>query len=158
MTRERKQEYTVRVSQANKTQLVVIIYEMLLDYLQDAKDAHTKGERELFESNLYKAENCIRELMASLHMEYAPAGNLLSLYVYAVKELSRAILHNSIEEVVFVEKMMKKLHDAYESVSREDTSSPVMENTQSIYAGLTYGKNQLMESLSNEGSLRGIRA
>ena len=158
MTRERKQEYTVRISQANRTQLVVIIYEMLLDYLQDAKDAHAQGERGLFESSLYKAENCIRELMASLHMEYAPAGNLLSLYAYAVKELSRAILHNSIEEIILVEKIMKKLHDAYETVSRGDTSSPVMENTQSIYAGLTYGKNQLMESLSNEGSLRGIRA
>ena len=25
-----------------------------------------------------------------------------------------------------------------------------------VYAGLTYGKNQLMESLGNEGSLRGL--
>jgi len=53
--------------------------------------------------------------------------------------------------------MMRKLHDAYATVSKEDTSGSVMENTQTVYAGLTYGKNQLMESLGNEGSLRGLR-
>ena len=46
---------------------------------------------------------------------------------------------------------------AYATVSKEDTSGSVMENTQTVYAGLTYGKNQLMESLGNEGSLRGLR-
>ena len=158
MTKERKQEYTLRISQANKTQLVVIIYEMLLDYLEDARMAHESGDKELFIGSVHKAESCIRELMASLHMEYAPAGGLLSLYVYAVKELSKAILHNSVEELDHVERIMKKLHEAYATISKDDTSAPVMENTQSIYAGLTYGKNQLMESLSNEGSLRGIRA
>ena len=95
--------------------------------------------------------------MASLHMDYVLSGNLLSLYVYAVKLLSKAKLHNSTKELAEVEKMMRKLHDAYATVSKEDTSGSVMENTQTVYAGLTYGKNQLMESLGNEGSLRGLR-
>lgn len=158
MTKERKQEYTLRISQANKTQLVVIIYEMLLDYLADAQDAHRRQDEESFEGSIRKAGNCIRELTASLHMEYVPAGNLFGLYVYANKELSKALLHNSTEEICHVENIMKKLRDAYATISKEDTSAPVMENTQSIYAGLTYGKHQLMESLSNEGHLRGVRA
>ena len=141
MTKEMKQNYTLRISQANKSELVVIVYEMLLTYIEDAKAAH----------------GCIRELMASLHMDYVLAGNLLSLYVYAVKLLSKAKLHNSTKELAEVEKMMRKLHDAYATVSKEDTSGSVMENTQTVYAGLTYGKNQLMESLGNEGSLRGLR-
>lgn len=158
MTKERKQEYTLRISQANRTQLVVILYEILLDYLEDAKEAHRQQDHDLFASSIYKSESCIRELIASLHMEYTPAGNLFQLYVYAIKELSKAVLHNSTEEIHHVETMMTRLHDAYETISKEDTSAPVMKNTQSIYAGLTYGKNQLMESLSNEGRLRGVRA
>ena len=157
MTKEMKQNYTLRISQANKSELVVIIYEMLLTYIEDARTAHADGDTGLFAGSLRKAENCIRELMASLHMDYVLAGKLLSLYVYAVKLLSKAKLHNSTKELAEVEKMMRKLHDAYAAVSREDTSDSVMENTQTVYAGLTYGKNQLMESLSNEGSLRGLR-
>lgn len=158
MTKEMKQNYTLRISQANKSELVVIIYEMLLTYIEDAEDAHADGDIGLFAGSLRKAESCIRELMASLHMDYVLAGNLLSLYVYAAKLLSRAKLHNSTKELAEVKKMMRKLHDAYATVSREDTSGSVMENTQTVYAGLTYGKNQLMESLGNEGSLRGLRA
>ena len=33
MTKEMKQNYTLRISQANKSELVVIVYEMLLTYI-----------------------------------------------------------------------------------------------------------------------------
>ena len=33
MTKERIQQFTLRVTQANSTDLVVILYEMLLDYI-----------------------------------------------------------------------------------------------------------------------------
>lgn len=158
MTKEMKQNYTLRITQANKSQLVVILYEILLDYLEDAFHAQENGQEEQFVEALRKAEGCIRELTASLHMEYQPAGNLMSLYVYANKLLARARLHNSTEELMQITKMMQKLHDAYEQISKEDSSASVMENTQSVYAGLTYGKSRLMESLSNEGSSRGFRA
>ena len=35
MTRELKQEFTLKISQANKTELAVILYEMLLAYLEE---------------------------------------------------------------------------------------------------------------------------
>ena len=34
MTKEMKQNYTLRISQANKSELVVIVYEMLLTYIE----------------------------------------------------------------------------------------------------------------------------
>ena len=39
MTRELKQEYTLRITQANKTQLITILYEMALLYVDEAKAA-----------------------------------------------------------------------------------------------------------------------
>ena len=44
MTKEMKQNYTLRISQANKSELVVIVYEMLLTYIEDAK-ADPQGRR-----------------------------------------------------------------------------------------------------------------
>ena len=39
MTKECKQQFTLRITQANATQLVVILYEMTLQYLADAEQA-----------------------------------------------------------------------------------------------------------------------
>ena len=39
MTKECKQQFTLRITQANATQMVVILYEMTLQYLADAEQA-----------------------------------------------------------------------------------------------------------------------
>lgn len=158
MTKELKQQFTLKITQANKSQLVVILYEMLLTYIEEAKESHENGDRNGFREGIRKSRGCLNELMASLHFEYEPAMNLLQLYLYANRELARADIRNSVEELEHVEKIMKKLHDAYEEISRQDVSDSVMSNAQTVYAGLTYGKNTLTESLADQGSERGFRA
>ena len=158
MTKELKQQYTLKISQANKTQLVVILYEMLLTYVDEAKSAHEAGDRTGFREGIRKSRGCLKELMASLHFEYEPAMNLLQLYLYANRELARADIRNSTAELDHVKSVMEKLHEAYQKVSEQDVSGPVMANTQTVYAGLTYGKNTLTENLSDQGSSRGFRA
>ncbi len=158
MTKELKQQFTLKITQANKTQLVVILYEMLLVYVDEAKNAHQEDDRAGFRDSIRKARGCLKELMASLHFEYEPAMNLLQLYLYANRELTRAEIHNSVEELSHVESIMKKLHEAYASVEGQDTTAPVMENAQTVYVGLTYGKSNLTENLADQGSNRGFRA
>ena len=158
MTRELKQQYTLRISQANKTQMIVILYEMLLVYVEEARVAHEQGDRAGFKEGIRKARGCVKELMESLHFEYEPARNLLQLYLYVSQELTRADIHNRTEELEHIRQVIEKLHGAYEEISKQDTSGPVMENTQTVYAGLTYGKNTLTENLADQGSSRGFRA
>ena len=158
MTKELKQQSTLKITQANKTQLVVILYEMMLIYLDEAQQAHAKEDREGFREGIRKSRGCLKELMSSLHFEYEPAMNLLQLYLYANRELARADIRNSTQELDHVKMVMTKLHAAYEKISEQDTSGPVMENTQTVYAGLTYGKKALTENLSDQGSSRGFRA
>ena len=158
MTKELKQQFTLKITQANKSQLVVILYEMLLAYLEEAREAYEKDDRNNFREGIRKSRGCLNELMASLHFEYEPAMNLLQLYLYANRELARADIRNSTKELENVETVMKKLHGAYEEISRHDSTDSVMSNTQAVYAGLTYGKNTLTESLAYQGSERGFRA
>lgn len=157
MTRELKQQFTLKISQANKTQLVVILYEMLLAYLEEAKQAHRAQDKEAFRQGIRRAKGCLHELMGSLHFEYPIAGNLMQLYVYADRELTRADIKGSSQELVHVEAIMSKLHDAYQTVSEKDASLPVMDNAQTVYAGLTYGRNTLAENLADQGGSRGFR-
>ena len=44
MTKECKQQFTLRITQANATQLVVILYEMTLQYLTDGEQAADDAE------------------------------------------------------------------------------------------------------------------
>ena len=68
-----------------------------------------------------------------------------------------ADVRNSTEELSHVEMIMTKLHEAYKEISGLDTSGPVMANTQTVYAGLTYGRNSLTENLDGQGGDRGFR-
>ena len=53
--------------------------------------------------------------------------------------------------------MIKELRESYEKISSQDTSAPIMENAQTVYAGLTYGKDSLNENLSAQSIHRGFR-
>lgn len=158
MTQEMKKEFTLRISQANKTELVLIIYEILLGYLQDAKVAIEEKDATQKRAGIGKIRGCINELIGSLHFEYEPAGELLELYVYCSKELVQASLHDSIESLLHVESIITKLKDAYESIKGEDKSGPLMGNTQTVYAGLTYGRNTLNENVTSPSGNRGFLA
>lgn len=157
MKDELKQQFALRITQANKTELVVILYEMFLTYLTDAKEDLGREDTATFRLDIQRARGCLKELMGSLNYDYEPAPTLLKLYIYVSKLLVTADLHNEQKELDEAEKIMKRLRDAYASVSKQDKSGPVMGNTQTVYAGLTYSKNDLSVSLE-EGSSRGFFA
>lgn len=156
MTKECKQQFTLRITQANSTQMVVILYEMLLCYLDEAKNALEIQDKAAFTEAARKSRGCIDELMRSLRLEYEPAPVLLQLYLYCIRKLAAAELHKqagAIEEIVQV---IKPLHDAYMQIADLNQAGPVMNNSQSVYAGLTYGKNTLTENMADQGANRGM--
>ena len=155
MTSEAKKEFTIRISQANKSGLIVILYEMYLAYLKDA--INNPDDRAVFREGIRKARGCINELMNSLDFTYELSYLLLRLYIYVNKEMAAADVRGSSDQLLACRKIIEELLSAYREVSRLDTSAPVMENAQTVYAGLTYGKGKLTESLSNEGN-RGFLA
>ncbi|MCQ2082577.1 MAG: flagellar protein FliS [Lachnospiraceae bacterium] len=148
MTKELKQEYTLKVSQANPSEMIVILYEILLEYIEEARVCHGNQDLEGFRAAIVHATAVLRELSSSINFENEIAGNLLSLYVYCTKELSKASIHNSAEELYHAEIVIQKLHKTYIEVASYDKSSPVMKNTQTVYAGLTYGKESLVVHLN----------
>lgn len=156
MTKELKQEFTLRISQANKTQLITILYEMVLLYIDEAKKALDAENRMEYKSVIRKIRGCINELTGSLNFEYELAQNLLQLYLYVNRELVKASSHYDKENLEHIRKVIEQLHAAYKEIEVQDTSGPVMGNTQTVYAGLTYGRNTLTENISDSSSNRGF--
>lgn len=156
MTKELKQEYTLRISQANKTQLITILYEMVLLYIDEAEEALDANNKMEYKSAIRKIRGCMNELTASLNFDYELAHNLLQLYLYVNRELVKASSHNDKESLEHVRKVIDQLHQAYAQIESQDTSGSVMGNTQTVYAGLTYGRNTLTENIADPSANRGF--
>lgn len=158
MTKECKQQFTLRITQANKTEMIVILYEMILTYISDAEEELEKAEIATFREALRKTRGCFGELLASLNLEYELAARLLSLYLYCNRELIKADIRKESEPLTHVRSIIEKLLAAYRELAGQDTSGPVMQNSQTVYTGLTYGKNKLSEDMTEEGTNRGFLA
>ena len=158
MTLEKKQEFTLKISEANKTQMITIIYEMVMYYLDEAIDNIGIGKKNDAVRSLTSAQNCIDELINSLNMDYELAKSLFQIYIFSKKELVVASATFSINRIWRVLKNFRNLHDAYEELEKEDSSERLMGNTQKVYAGLTYGKYSLNEDVSMVSYNRGLMA
>lgn len=156
MTDEKKKEFTMRITHANRTQLVVIVYDMLLAYLEDAIKAYEDNDREQFTAGIKSARDCIGEMKSSLDFDYELSKNLFAIYNFADRELSRNMAGFKTDNMERIKSMFSKLRDAYDDISGKDDSEPLMENIQDVYAGLTYGRDNLNENLSGYDKNRGF--
>ena len=158
MTTEEKQTFTRRITQANRTQLVVIVYEMLLVYLEDARKSFQEGDKVSFKENIHMARECIGQMRTSLNFQYELSRNLFSIYCFADRELANDMHGYKTDNLDVIQTIFTKLHDAYYQICDQDKSAPLMDNIQSVYAGLTYSKTDLNENLMNNSAMRGFQA
>ena len=156
MTNELKQAYTRRIAQANKTELVVILYELYLYYANEAKESLNTSQRTELKECLRRARGCVNELMESLRLEQELGQNLLQLYLYVYRELIKCEADKDVVHIINTIKVMEPLKEAYENIRNQDTSEAVMSNAQTVVAGLTYGRKDLTDSMNDQGISRGF--
>ena len=150
MTKEKKQAFTLRITTANKTELVEILYEMVLEYVNDSVEAMKSDDRDALHESIRKARACLRELMESIDFSYDISGNFMSLYAFVNKELVLAEIRKDEEMFENVRKVIIPLMDTYKELAKKDESGPIMENTQKVVAGMTYSKNDINESMMDQ--------
>ena len=132
--------FTRRITSANKSEIIVIIYDIIEENLALAKKALAEGDRETYRNEIKQAISFVKELLVSLDMKYEVGKNLASLYIYVSRCLNFALVSGKKEEIEAAEKVLRKLGDSFREVAKTDESKPVMENTQRVYAGITYGR------------------
>ena len=158
MTKEQINNYTRRISEANETQMITILYEMTLDYLNDAKLSLYEEDFDRYDKELTRAQNCITELIRSLNMSYEIAGTFMQLYIFAKRHLiSAAIRHDDayIDDIISI---FVKMRDCYKELEKLNQAAAIITGAQQVFAGLTYGKGHLNETLSDPYNNRGYKA
>jgi len=151
MKKEAIQGFAARVTQASKSELIVILYEMILEVIADARQAYDAGDLSAFDKELKKAQKFMNELITSLDYHYAISYDLLSLYLYTNKRIITSIIKRNPVSLDSAEVVISRLLTGFEGVSKEDKSGPMMRNTQQLYAGLTYGRGKLNETFIDPG-------
>ncbi|MBO4899702.1 MAG: flagellar protein FliS [Lachnospiraceae bacterium] len=147
MVDEKKQEFTRRISQANTTDMVVVIYDIAISYIDDVKSAIEESDQNKFMANIVRIRSCINELIGSLNYDYSPAGELLQLYIYCSRRLAAVQMRKDADALSEIRSIMVRLRDAYAQIADTNTSGPVMSNSENVYAGLTYGRGTLNEDV-----------
>ena len=123
MTKETIKTFQYRITQATASQLVVILYDMAIEYLNDACESDSAKQAH---NNIYMAQKVIDH-----HMK----RSLISASV--------SLDNNEINRITG---RLKKLRASFYEVSKQDDSEPLMKNTQAVYSGLTYSRG----GISNE--------
>lgn len=165
MTQEKREYYTNKISQANKTSMITIIYEIILTYYEDALE--TK-DSQIREKDLKNALRCIDELMRSLNLTTLEdkkqnqikkdiIDRFVCIYDFIRKETIHALVTGDNVSVANADRIICQLHECYLKLEKEDNSDPVYSNQQTVYAGLTYSKGRLVESVV-QGNNRGLKA
>lgn len=146
MKKEDILSFTTRVTQASRSELIVILYEMTLTEIKEAKEAYALGDLDTFVKELKRAQKYVSELMSALNYQYTISYDLMSLYLYVSKRLVTAIIKRIPNSLDSAEVVLNRLLIGFEGVSKTDNSGPMMRNTQQVYAGLTYGRGTLNET------------
>lgn len=156
MKKEQIGDFTRRLSQCNKGEMIVIMYDIFFAYVADVKEAYEAKEWDAYKDALRKAQRAIDELIAALDFTYDLANNLYSIYVFCKEALAKSMYKRDMNDAKDAERLMRKLYDGFVHAAEEDTSEPLMRNTQQVYAGYTYGRDDLIETCQNSDTSRGF--
>ncbi len=148
MTDELKQQFTRRITNANKSELIVILCDMFDIYVSDAKTAIENGNQAVFKNNIRYARAVLSELIDSLNLEYELARNIYQLYRFVERYLIKADIKLDKTYLIPCLNIMRKMNESYEKIAKIDPSGPVMKNTEEVYAGMTYGRTDLNENMN----------
>lgn len=156
MRDEAKIIFTRRLSQCNRGELIVIMYDILFEHLETAKDAYGKHDDYEFCEGLRMAQQVLERLMADLDFKYEISNQLYALYVFCRNELAKAMYEHRLDKINSSEKILRRLYNSFEEAAKQDDSEPFMKNTQQVYVGMTYGRGMENENLVGNVSQRGF--
>ncbi|MBI4795051.1 MAG: flagellar export chaperone FliS [Deltaproteobacteria bacterium] len=127
-----KQYVSTQVSTADRLQLVVMLYDGAITFLNQAKEKMAAQDAAGKGLYLGKALDIIAELNASLNFQEGKevAANLFHLYNFMTAHLTRANLNWDAAALDDVIKMLGQLRDAWEEVSQKSKRGEIKEVTE----------------------------
>ena len=117
----RAQYLRTRVMTASPGELLVMLYDGLLQRIRQAKICFQDGKWAKAGELLGNAQDILSELMGSLKREHAPqlVDNLFNLYDYCKRRLIEALGGKNTDYLDEVHELLKPLRDAWQEASNK---------------------------------------
>ena len=148
MQKEQIQQFTMRITAGNRTELVAIMYDMIDTYFSDAIRAKEADDHDEFQNQVRYADRVIKELMDILDFKYEIAADLYRLYQFCRKRLAYSLMKYDITGIEQAQRVLTPLGKSFRELAAQDQSEPLMSNTQKVSYGATYGKYDVSEDPS----------
>lgn len=146
MTDAEMNVYKMRISQAGIAELTVVMFEMEMQWIQEALDSSGDGNTVAFMDAVSKAQATQTELMNVMNMKNAVAFDVYSIFAFVNRQLIQSKIERQPVDLDRCKNMLERLHKSFQAIVSTDTAGPVMAQSEKVYAGLTYGTNGLVES------------
>ncbi len=156
-----KINWTARIVNASSAELVLIIYELLFEAIDTAKEQLKNGKKDEFRKTLERAKKLLMELVHDINYSSTLEYDVASLYLYVNKLFIQSYFKASAEQLDQAKNILKKMYDglveAEKLLPKEEKAQKVISNAQQIYAGMTYGRGVLNEAVDIDRN-RGFKA
>lgn len=146
MTEEQMNVYKMRIAQAGIAEMTTIMLEMEIQWIRDAVVAYDGNNKEEFVRCTGKAQAVQVELMNVMNMENPVAVDVYSVFAYINKQLIHSKIKQQPLEFERLAALLEQYHTSFEELVKTDQGGPVMQQSEKVYAGLTYGAGGLVES------------
>ena len=146
MTKEEMNVYKMRITQAGIGELNVIMLEMEIQWIEEAIEAFESGDEETFIADIDKASATNVELMNILNLDNDVSKDVYAVYVFFNKQLVNSKIKRKPLDLDRILVMLKQYHESFLAIADTDDGAAVMEQSEKVYAGLTYGNSGLVES------------
>ena len=156
MTSEEIKEYTQRIIQSNRTELIVVLFDIYNKYIDESHKALQDGNNDEYKNSCHNASRVILHLKNDLDFRYPQSRNLYALYDYCDRCISKSIYSRDDKYLEDTLKVMSDLRESFVQLAQSDSSEPLMKNAEKITFGLTYDRNDVTGIQENYDSRRGF--
>jgi len=145
MTNEELKTFMLKISQANKSGLVILSYEIMINYIESAAEELYNKKYEEFHFNLKKARHFLMDLSSNLDLKYPISSELMSIYIFINKWIIAADSRKDMKDYKRIIKIIDDLRESFIKISETDTSKPELNQSMEVHAGITYGPNSKLK-------------
>ena len=147
MTQEQKQEFTRRISQENHSGLILVLCDIFHTYGMDAMAAYEAENMTEYLQTIGQARRTMQELIDCFSREDALGKDVITIFRFIYGKLVRSEIRRQPDELDRCIRIVDQLRVGFVHLHEIDTEGAVMRNVHQVYAGLTYGKGTLNESI-----------
>jgi flagellar protein FliS len=159
MTREQIKDFTLKISQANHSGLILILTDICEIYIDDAVSCFDNSDAAGFKQKLELSLKGVNELISCFNPANEQSREVIALLRYIYGRLSTSQAKRRPVDMEQCKTILEGLKPGFERLHELDDEGPVMHNTHQVYAGLTYGRGTLNEDVqSMSGEHRGFFA